>query len=218
MLHVDSVIMSFESRQLLTDVFLECKRGEIVGLFGRNGTGKSCLLKIIFGSLAADTSFVKIDDTVLDSLFKSRRLIKYLPQTNFLPNHVRIDLIINLFCRKNNMTFIKELDFIEPLLFKKVNQLSGGEKRLLEVFLVIFSESEFALIDEPFNGVAPLMKEEIKHSIKRESKNKGFIITDHDYESILEISDRIIVIHDGGTKEIKSRDELVDLGYISGNS
>ena len=75
------------------------------------------------------------------------------------------------------------------------------------------AESAYTLIDEPFNGIAPVYKEEIKEWIKKESNDKGFIITDHDYTNILDIATRIVIIHDGGTKEIKSKGELIDWGY-----
>jgi ABC-type lipopolysaccharide export system ATPase subunit len=70
------------------------------------------------------------------------------------------------------------------------------------------------LIDEPFNGIAPIYKEVIKEMIREQSKNKGFIITDHDYRNILDLSTRIVLIHDGGTKEIKNKEELEFWGYI----
>ncbi|QQS52640.1 MAG: ATP-binding cassette domain-containing protein [Bacteroidota bacterium] len=213
-LHVDSVLKSFNTKQVLTDVYISCEKGEIVGLLGRNGTGKSTLLKIIFGSLSADRKFVRIGDRISNGLFKNRHSIKYLPQENFLPNHIKVDTIIHLFCNENNAGLIKSHELIKPMLAKKSKQLSGGEKRLLEIFLIVFSDSAYTFIDEPFNGVAPIYKDEIKKIIKEQSEQKGFIITDHDYRSILEIATRIIIMHDGGTKEIKSEDELRYWGYI----
>ncbi|WP_044213685.1 ATP-binding cassette domain-containing protein [Flammeovirga sp. OC4] len=213
-LHVDSIIKNIDSRQVLTDVFISCQKGEIIGLLGRNGTGKSTLLKIIFGSIPADGKFVKIGEKISNGLFDNRKLIKYLPQDHFLPDHVKVQTIIELFCDKHKADLIKRNELIAPMLNKKSKQLSGGERRLLEVLLIIHSESTFALIDEPFNGVAPIYKEEIKDSIKKQSLEKGFIITDHDYRNILDIATRIVIIHDGGTKEIKNKNELVDWGYI----
>lgn len=70
------------------------------------------------------------------------------------------------------------------------------------------------LLDEPFNGITPVYKEEIKELIQEQSKNKGFIITDHDYRNILDIATRVIMIHDGGTKQIKDKSELVQWGYV----
>lgn len=213
-LHVDSVIKSFNTKQVLTDIYITCNKGEIVGLLGRNGTGKSTLLKIIFGSLQADRKFVKIGDKLINGLFDNRKLINYLPQDNFLPSHVKVKGIIDLFCDQEHAIMIKKHDLISPFLYKKSKQLSGGEKRLLEIFLIVFSDSNYTLIDEPFNGVAPVYKEEIKNMIKEQSKHKGFIITDHDYRNILDIATRTVVIHDGGTKEIKNKNELKYWGYI----
>jgi len=213
-LHVDSVIKNFDTKQILTDVFISCQKGEIIGLLGRNGTGKSTLLKIIFGSIAADRKFVKIGDKISTGLFDNRKLINYLPQDNFLPNHVKVKTLIGLYCNEKNNDLIKNHKLISPMLNKKSKQLSGGEKRLLEIFLIVFSDSTYTLIDEPFNGVAPVYKEVIKEMIKEHSRNKGFIITDHDYRNILDVATRIVILHDGGTKEIKSKDELKYWGYI----
>jgi ABC-type multidrug transport system ATPase subunit len=217
-MHVDSVIKSFGTRQVLTDIFLSCSEGEILGILGRNGAGKSTLLKIIFGSLLADQKYVKIGNKIINGLFDNRYLVNYLPQHHFLPNHVKVKTIISLFCDEDNASLIKGNDLIKPMLDKKSKQLSGGEKRLLEILLIIHSNARYILIDEPFNGIAPIYKEYIKKLIKEHSKNKGFIITDHDYINILDIASRIVLIHDGGTKEILEPDELKIWGYISENS
>jgi ABC-type multidrug transport system ATPase subunit len=213
-LHVDSVIKSFGTNQVLTDVFISCMEGEIIGLLGRNGSGKSTLLKIIFGSLLADNKFVRVDSKIVNSLIDNRKLINYLPQDNFLPNHIRIKKIISLFCDKTNSEIIKNHAFFRPLLNKKSKQLSSGEQRIVEIFLIVYSDAKYILIDEPFNGVAPIYKEDIKNIIKEQSKRKGFIITDHDYRNIFDISTKTILIHDGETKEIKQINELKYWGYI----
>lgn len=213
-LHVDSVIKTFGTKQVLTDIFMSCEKGEIVGLLGKNGSGKSTLLKIILGSLRSDRKFVKIDDQVIFSLYANRNLVNYLPQNNFLPNHLTIKKIVSTFCEKENAKKISSNNLIKALLNKKSKQLSGGEKRLVEILLIIYSEAKFILIDEPFNGVAPIYKEEIKALIKEESKHKGFIITDHDYRNIIDLSTRLVLLRDGGTKLIKHPEELEYWGYI----
>ena len=213
-LYVDSVTKSFGIRQVLTDIFLSCNEGEIIGLLGRNGAGKSTLLKIIFGSMTADFKFIRIGDKRINRLYDNRNLINYLPQHSFLPNHLKISQIIKLFCDKSNAELISANELISPLIHKKARQLSGGEKRLVEIFLIIYSNATYILIDEPFNGIAPIYKEVIKSMIREQSMNKGFIITDHDYRNILDLSTRIVLIHDGGTKEIKNKEELEFWGYI----
>ena len=213
-LHVDSVIKSFGTKQVMTDIYLTCKAGEIVGLLGRNGSGKSTLLKIIFGAMEAERKFVKIGDKLINGLSDNRNLVSYLPQDHFLPNHIRVTQMISLLCDRENAALIKEQELVKGMLGKKSSQLSGGEHRFLEILLIVHSISKYILLDEPFNGVAPIYKEIIKTQISQQSHDKGFIITDHDYRNILDISTRIVLMHDGGTKPI---DDLVDLkrwGYI----
>jgi ABC-type lipopolysaccharide export system ATPase subunit len=214
-MHVDSVLKSYGNKQILSDVFISCNKGEIVGLLGRNGAGKSTLLKIIFGSVKAEYKFIKVGDKYINGVFDNRNKIKYLPQNNFIPNHIKVSTIIKMFCDRASTLLIMNNHLIKPHLNKKSKQLSGGERRILEIFLIIFSNAKFIMLDEPFNGVAPIHKEEIKKLIVEQSINKGFIITDHDYRNILDISTRIVLIHDGGTREIKNNDELVRYGYIS---
>jgi ABC-type multidrug transport system ATPase subunit len=212
-LHVDSVIKTFGNKQVLTDIFISCVEGEIIGLLGRNGSGKSTLLKIIFGSLIADRKFVKIGDKQIFRLFDNRKLIKYLPQDNFLPGQDTVKRAASLFCDQKNYNFVSEHSLIKPLLNKTCNLLSGGERRLVEIFLILHSNAKFILIDEPFNGVAPVYKEEIKNLIREQAKKKGFIVTDHDYRNILDVATRIILLYDGGTKEIKYKEDLTYWGY-----
>ena len=126
-LHVDSVIKSFNTKQVLTDVYISCEKGEIIGLPGRNGSGKSTLLKIIFGTLPADSEFVKIGDKILTGLFDSRKLIKYLPQDNYLQNHVKVRSIVDLFCDVNNAGLIKNHALICPILDKKAISFQVGK-------------------------------------------------------------------------------------------
>ena len=213
-LHVDSVTKNYGLKQVLTDVFISCKKDEIIGLLGRNGSGKSTLLKIIFGSISADYKFVRIGKQQLEGVHDNRKLVKYLPQFNFLPDHLKISKIIALFCDKSNSERFKSDKHISPFLDKCVKQLSGGERRLLEIMLIIHSDADYILLDEPFNGVAPLYREEIKNLIKQYSGSKGFIVTDHDYRNILDIATKTILVHDGGTREIKDKKELVLFGYV----
>lgn len=212
-LFVECVTKSFADKRILTDVFVSCKPGEIVGLLGRNGAGKSTLLKIIFGSLSSQDKFVRVDGKRVNSLFESRNLMAYLPQDGFLPKHLKIKNIISLFCN-NKKKDLYDNKYIKPILTKKGCELSSGEKRYLELFLITHSDSKYILIDEPFNGLDPIHKEDIKKLIPEVSQTKGLIITDHDYRNILEIATRIIIIIDGHLKEIKSHDELKYHGYI----
>ncbi|HNX67070.1 MAG TPA: ATP-binding cassette domain-containing protein [Bacteroidales bacterium] len=208
-LHVDSVMKSFGSAMILSDVFISCEKGEIVGLVGRNGSGKSTLLKIIFGSLRADSRFVRVDDKIINGISDVKGMISYLPQHGFLPHNLTVARSLSLLCGKTDFQAVAGHKLIYPLLNKTPHQLSSGERRIVEIFSILFSSARYVLIDEPFNGVAPIFKEEIKAIIKERSTSKGFIITDHDYRNVLDISTRLILLHEGSTTAINNREDLV---------
>jgi len=213
-LNADSIRKQIDGRQILNDVFISCRQGEIVGLLGRNGSGKSTLLKIIFGSLSGDNKYLSIDNQKINTIYQSRKLLRYLPQDGYLPNHMSIATIIRCFCNKQNAARVMESELVKPFMHTKVKQLSGGEKRILEILLTLHSEAKYILLDEPFNGVSPLYVEIIKDLINEHSKDKGFIITDHDYRNVLDISSTVVLMVDGNTKVIKEFNDLIKYGYL----
>jgi len=213
-LHVDSVRREIGGRCILNDVFMSCRRGEVIGLLGRNGAGKSSLLRIVFGSLAANQSFVSVDDRKTGGLYSSRKLIQYLPQHKFLPEHLKVDVLISCFCGRSNARLLMEQDWIKPFLGRKPDALSTGERRMVEVGIILFSEAKFVLLDEPFNGIAPVHLENIKKLITQNPFVKGIIITGQDYRNVMELSSRIILMQDGNTREIKDPRDLIEYGYL----
>jgi len=213
-LFADSIVKSYDNRTILTDVFLSCKIGEVKGLIGRNGSGKSTLLKMIFGVENADYKHVKVNDKLIKKTSDCKGLINYLPQKHFLPNGIKVKTIINLFLEKKYRQKLISNEFIEPLLNRTSQQLSGGQRRIIEILLIIHSNSKFILLDEPFNGVSPLLKEYIVECIESVKQEKGIIITDHDYENVLSLADKIVFLKDGYLRGIKDRSLLLELGYF----
>ncbi|WP_312902414.1 ATP-binding cassette domain-containing protein [Chryseobacterium taichungense] len=214
-LHIDSVTKSFADKKILRDVYIGCKTGQIIGLLGRNGTGKSTLLKIISGTLKGDTEFIRVDDKILQNQFDRKRRIAYLPQCFFLPKDVKIKNLIPLFCDKKNSEKLFESDLIKPFLIETCRNLSGGERKIVEALLIIHSDSKFILLDEPFNALSPKLITEMQKIIKEQSKHKGFIISDHQYMEVLDISDEIYLLSDTHLKQIKDLKELQHHNYLS---
>ncbi|MGR3811917.1 ATP-binding cassette domain-containing protein [Jiulongibacter sp. NS-SX5] len=212
-LHIDSVQKSFGHKVILSDIFLQCHKGEIVGLLGRNGCGKSTLLKIIFGSLHTDNRFVKIDTEVHTGIGSQKGQLVYLPQHSFLPQTSRIKDLAQILLGKEGLERFRELTDGIFNLESPVRQLSTGERRIAEILILSLSPAKYALLDEPFNGLAPLQKELIGRILKEECSHKGFIITDHDYRNILDISQRLVFLKDGRLSSITA-DELQDYGYL----
>jgi lipopolysaccharide export system ATP-binding protein len=96
-LEIDSVLKSFGVRQILTDVYINLQTGNILGIFGRNGTGKSTLLKIIFGTQSAERKFIRIDGVVINRPYIITNNIGFLPQNEFVPKHLKLFQAVNLF-------------------------------------------------------------------------------------------------------------------------
>lgn len=215
-LHIDSITKSFGERDILKDIYLSCETGNISGLLGRNGSGKSTLFQIIFGSIKGDTQYIKLNNTILKNQFDRKNKIAYLPQYSFLPRNIKIKNLIDLFCDKENSTKISQSELVQPFLNETPNMLSGGELRIVEVLLIIYSKAEFILLDEPFHSLSPKVITEIKIIIKQQT-DKGFIISDHQYHDILDISDDIFLLSDGHLKPIKDLTELKRFNYLPKN-
>lgn len=213
-LQIDSLRKTFGEKTVLQDVFMSCEKGEIVGLLGRNGTGKSTIFKIAFGLMSAESSFVKIGKEVMKNQRDRSGKLGYLSQNSFLPRNIKVKNLINLFCNAENQLFIKNHDFVKPFLNSKPRELSGGELRIIEILLLIFSENQFLMLDEPFHSLSPRVVAEIKNLIKQKSAEKGVIISDHSYKDVLEISDKIYLLSDGSLKQINNLEELKFYRYL----
>ena len=214
-LKVDSVQLEFDGRKILRDVYLFCKQGEVIGLLGRNGCGKSSLLKIIFGTLTAGYKYVSINDEFIHKGYLNNR-IAYLPQHNYLPGGIKIEKLARILVDPVTWDGFTELPVYKQNAHKTISELSGGELRQLETMMIIHSRADFILLDEPFTHISPIQADEFKPVIRACAKRKGIIVTDHQYYNILDVSDRVILLNDGCTKHITNNDELITYGYISG--
>ncbi|MDB5135927.1 MAG: transporter related protein [Mucilaginibacter sp.] len=215
LLEVDSVMISFNDRKILSDCYLKCETGDIIGILGRNGCGKSSLLKIIFGTLFTYNKFIRINQKVYSHPYKHGNLIAYLPQHDFLPKNISIKKIINIYiANETGKEKITSDPRLKNHLKKRISELSGGELRYLEIMLLANLDVKFILLDEPFSKVEPLYKQVITNLIMEYRSTKGFIITDHDYTNIIAASDRIILITNGVCKPINTPSELEHWNYV----
>ncbi len=103
---------------------------------------------------------------------------------------------------------------VKSLLPYKIKNLSGGERRYLEIVMMIHLDRHFILLDEPFTGIEPLFQEKIRELIREHATEKGFVITDHDYRNIIEVSDRLLLLSNGTVVSIKDEDELRSFHYL----
>jgi len=217
-IEIDSIQKKFDLKTILSDVYLKCETGDIVGLLGRNGSGKSTLLQIIFGLLKADFKFIRVDGVVKTKTSELFNEISYLSQDNFLPRNFSVAKVITLSIKKDKINAFYSDETITTLKNKSIAELSSGELRYLEIKLVLSNSSKFALLDEPYNGLSPLLIEKVNDLILKNAAQKGIIITDHNYESIIGISTRLTLLKDGKLHTISSKEMLIKKGYLTGNS
>ena len=214
-LEIDSVQKNFGNQSIISDVYLKCETGAIIGILGRNGCGKSTLLKIIFGIVPADFKFVRIDGVVklkAQALFKE---ISYLHQDSCIPKSLTVKKAIELSISKDNLhTFCLD-EMIQNIQHIKIGHLSGGELRYLEIKIVLYNPSKFVLLDEPYNGLSPIMAEKINKLIHENSAQKGIIITDHNYQNVLSIATQLTLMKEGKLHHLNDKTELVDKGYLN---
>jgi ABC-type multidrug transport system ATPase subunit len=214
-LEIDSVQKNFGNQTIISDVYLKCETGAIIGILGRNGCGKSTFLKIIFGIVPADFKFVRIDGVVqlkAEALFKE---ISYLHQDSCIPNSFTVKKAIELSISKDNLHAFYLDEMIQNIQDKKIGHLSGGELRYLEIKIVLYNPSKFVLLDEPYNGLSPLMAEKINHLILDNAAQKGIIITDHNYQNVISVATQLTLMKEGKLHYLNDKIELVEKGYLN---
>lgn len=211
-LEIDSVLLEFGSKRILKDVYLKSETGKVTGVLGRNGTGKSCLMKILFGELIPSDKSIRINGKALITSNRSPKDLRYLPQKRFVPNSLTIERIFNDF-KLDFADLISNFPELEKFYKSKLINLSGGERRIIEIYTILVSQTKFSMLDEPFSLVMPIHIDSIKKLILREKENKGIIITDHMYQHIIDICDDLYVINNEKTYLTRSIEDLETLGY-----
>lgn len=213
-LEFDSIELCFGSRTLLTSIYMLCETGSITGLLGRNGSGKSSLMKVVFGSIGLTQRSVRINGRTLGPDYLRKRLIAYLPQSDLIPPYVTIAQAYSLM-NVHTDALTGCFPEAEDMLELRPSQLSGGYLRAFELVLVLHTNAMFCLLDEPFTGLSPAYVEKVKGLIRKVRKTKGIVISDHLYRHVEEISDRLYLLANGQTYAIKDREQLLSLGYLS---
>jgi ABC-type lipopolysaccharide export system ATPase subunit len=212
-LEIDSVLLEFETKRVLNNVYLKSETGKITGLLGRNGTGKSCLMKILFGELYPNDKSIRINGNALLTSYRSPNDLRYLPQKRFIPNSLTIKRIFNDF-KLDFTDLLNNFPEFEKYYNSKLIELSGGERRIIEIYSILVSKSRFCMLDEPFSQIMPVHIDTIKGLLIREKDNKGIIITDHMYKHIVDICDDLYLISNGQTYLTKGIDDLETFGYV----
>ena len=209
---VDSVVVRFGDKTVLSGGYITSETGKVTGLLGRNGAGKSCMFRALMGGLRVDNVMVSIDDEPVNRQIIGRS-IKYLPQGRMLPENTKLHRAFELY-GINYWSFVNRFPKYSRFHDSAIWELSGGEARLAELCLILLSEAPFYILDEPFSQIDPVNIEAVQKLIRERSLDHGVIVTDHNYEAISSVADNLFVIADGYTALVQSREDLARYGYL----
>jgi ABC-type multidrug transport system ATPase subunit len=214
-LEADSIFLVYKQRVILQNIYLRVCKGEITGLLGRNGSGKSSLIEVIYGIRKAQNSSVRLNGHYISKVFKRSNLVAYLPQKHFVPDQLKVEKAFELY-QSDLAEALLYFPDLESLLSQSFSQLSGGQRRLVETAMVLASPASFVILDEPFSNLMPLHVESLKTWLFALKSRKGILITDHYYQDVLAISNDVYFLNmNGRTIHLqKPVQQLRDLGYI----
>ena len=232
MLSIQNINKTIKDKNIVDNISFEVPSGCISGLLGPNGAGKTTTFYIIAGLIKADKGDIFLADENVSSFAMHKRSkmgIKYLPQEPSIFQNLSVyENLLGLaelsFKRKEDIAnFItKSIDEfnLSEIINHKGRQLSGGQRRKVEIARTLAANPKIILLDEPFAGIDPIAIDEIKQVlIKLKNKNIGILITDHNVREALEICDHAIVINNGsiiakGDKDSLIKDEMVKKVYL----
>jgi lipopolysaccharide export system ATP-binding protein len=234
-LHTIDIKKTYKGRAVVNGVSIEVNQGEIVGLLGPNGAGKTTSFYMIVGLIKPDTGSVYLDNTEITwyPMYKRSQLgIGYLPQEVSVFRKLSVEDNIMAILEMTNLNKKERKAQLEKLLeefslthVRKTlgNRLSGGEKRRTEIARALATNPKFVLLDEPFAGVDPIAVEDIQSIVSDlKKRNIGILITDHNVQETLSITDRAYLLFEGsilksGTAEELAADEQVRRVYLGQN-
>ena len=234
-LRVENLMKSYNGRKVVKDVSLEVNQGEIVGLLGPNGAGKTTSFYMAVGLIKPNGGAIYLDDKEITSYPMYKRAqsgIGYLAQEASVFRKLSIEDNILSVLQMSKLSKKQQIDKMESLIEEfslghiRTNRgdlLSGGERRRTEIARALATDPSFILLDEPFAGVDPVAVEDIQRIIARlTKKNIGILITDHNVQETLAITDRTYLMFEGsilkaGKPELLANDEMVRKVYLGQN-
>ncbi|HDR8484302.1 TPA: ABC transporter ATP-binding protein [Bacillus cereus] len=212
MLKVTSLKKTIDNQTILDDVSFTLQKGSIVGLLGRNGAGKTTLLRTIVGILDPDEGTVTYEDIDIHKNPETKQKIVYVPDSTNILNGYTVKEIVKFY--KAVYTAFDEPYFYEllerfNLPNKRIRSYSKGMKALLAIILAVAAQAEYIILDEPTNGLDPIVKRQILQFLVGEVAEKEItiFISTHHLDEVEQIADTIIILKGHTVSFITSLDD-----------
>ena len=223
LLDTDKLVKSYGGRTVVDHVSYSVDEREIVGLLGANGAGKTTSFRMTVGMITPDSGRVRFDGTDVTALpmyQRARRGIGYLSQEPSVFQRLTVEDNLMAICETLRLSRRQRRDKVEELLDRfgltvvrrnPAKNVSGGERRKLEIARALITQPRLILLDEPFSGVDPKAVEELRNQILN-LRNLGIaiLLTDHNVHETLKVTDRSYVIHEGKVISAGSPRELIN--------
>lgn len=232
-LRTEGLVKRYGKRTVVNDVSINVRQGEIVGLLGPNGAGKTTSFYMTTGLIVPNAGHIFLNDkdiTKFPVYKRARHGIGYLPQEASVFRAMTVEDNILAVLEMTDLPRQAQLEKLESLIKEfrldkvrknKGNQLSGGERRRTEIARCLAIDPKFIMLDEPFAGVDPIAVEDIQHIVwQLKYRNIGILITDHNVQETLSITDRAYLLFEGrilfqGTPEELATNKIVREKYLS---
>jgi lipopolysaccharide export system ATP-binding protein len=222
-IRTEGLVKVYGKRRVVNDSSIEVHGGEIVGLLGPNGAGKTTTFYMIVGMIRPTEGriFMGDRDITREPMYKRARTgIGYLPQDPSIFRGLSVEqnllaILETLPLNKNQRMerlemLLNELD-ISHIRKSMGYQLSGGERRRVEITRALVTEPSFMLLDEPFAGIDPIAVADLQNIVKKlKDRGLGILITDHNVRDTLSITDRSYVMYEGTIKRSGSAEQLAE--------
>ncbi len=209
-LRAENLKKSYGSRTVVDGISLTVNAGEIVGLLGPNGAGKTSTFYLVVGMIKSEGGKVELGGSDISNIpmyIRAKKGIGFLPQEPSIFRRLSVEenlkIILELLPLDLNIKKEKEEKLLEQLGLKDLRRqiagnLSGGEKRRLEIARALISEPKFILLDEPFVGIDPITVNDLQNILNQlKADGLGILITDHNVRDTLKIIDRAYIIYQG---------------------
>ncbi|WDN89676.1 lipopolysaccharide export system ATP-binding protein [Desulfosarcina sp. BuS5] len=216
-----NLIKAYNGRTVVDSITIKIKENSVTGLLGPNGAGKTTTFYMAIGIIKPDEGQIFLDDeeiTEYPMYLRSRKGIGYLPQEASIFRKLTVKQNIMAILEINPISKPKKINLAETLLDElgilnlsdhKASQLSGGERRRLEIARALATKPSFILLDEPFAGIDPLAVIDIKKIINYlKNRGIGVLISDHNVRETLEACDKAYILNDGKVIESGNPDQI----------
>ena len=235
MIEIKHVTKTFGSKTAVDHIDLNIPAGEIVGFIGPNGAGKTTTFYMIVGIIKPDSGTVTLDGQDISGLpmyMRARAGIGYLPQEASIFRKMTVEENILAILEANNvpekaryekMNALVEEFHIDHIRKNKGTELSGGERRRVEIARALATDPAFILLDEPFAGIDPIAVADIQNMIAHlAQRGIGILITDHNVRETLSIVDKAYILANGeillhGDSETIANDPVARKYYLGEN-